>query len=240
MARKSKKRTRLVLRYKPIFWLLLTVVVLVGVFFSPVTSIRHVRIEGALPDDHDRLTEIVQSVRDVPCARVNAREVESRAMASSDVRTAEFSRTPFGSAVLKIAYRSPVARLMGSPNVLLSQEGILYPSSQVTEGLPIVQLEKGGPPTLVTFAATWQPTLVAKLAVESKKIFPTGEVRIQQEDGGRMCLNVGSERVILGDLRELDKKLDVLRQRIASFPTELSENAALDLTSPDNPALQKR
>lgn len=235
-----RKRKRTYIKPKPVIYVLIVIVVAMGIWFSPLTIIRHVRIEGALPGDRDRLSAIVASLKGIPCVRVDPRIVESQALAASDIKSADLSRNPFGSALLKVTYREPAARLFGSPNVLLSKEGVLYPSEQDQTGLPVVQLTRGGPPTLATLAANWQPNLVAKLATEARKIFPTGDVRIEEEQGGVMWLNGGAGRVILGSLNDLDKKLNVLRTRLTKFPDELAENEALDLKNPDNPSLVPR
>jgi cell division septal protein FtsQ len=234
------KRKRTYIKPRPVIIALLVLVVAAGIWFSPVTMIRRVRVEGSLPGDQDRFIQMMQSLKGIPCAQVDPRDVESQALANSDVRSAELSRTPFGSALLRVTYRRPVARLFGSPNVLLSEEGVLYPSAQVSDDLPVVQLLHGGPPTLGTLAANWQPTSIAKLAVDARKIFPEGDVRIQEGQGGVVWLNVAAGRVILGSLDDLEAKLNTLRKRRVDFPNELSENEALDLTSPNNPSLQPR
>src|SRR6185312_6427968 len=112
----------------------------------------------------------------------------------------------------------------GSPNVCLTSAGVLYPATVVTANLPLVQLPGAGVPTIAAFASNWQPVSIAKLAVEARKLPFTGVIRISVEDRGVVCLNMGSGRVVLGSTEDLDKKLQVLRTRMAAYPTELSTN----------------
>jgi cell division septal protein FtsQ len=217
--------------------LLLILVVALGIGLSPSTSIKNVRIEGAQASDQERLASIVKKLQDVPNIRIDPRGVESEALMRADVQSAQLTRGLFGSALLKVTYRRPVARLLGHPNVMLSDEGVLYKTDLVPEGLPQVQLPDNGPPTLATLAANWQPQKMAKLAQDALKLGISDVIRIQMDAGDVVCLNMSSGRVILGTLEDLDKKLAVLRERIASNPQELSQIKELNITAPENPSI---
>jgi cell division septal protein FtsQ len=235
-----KKRKRRSLRPKPVLWSMLIVLSAIGIWVSPLTAIRRVRIQGALEADRARLESIVASLRDVPCIRIDPRAIEAAVMTLPEIKSADLTRNPFGSALLKVGYRVPVARLLGSPNLLLSEDGVLYPASSVPEGLPQIQLPRGGPPTLATLSGNWEPQKVSKLAQISRTLGSTGVIRIQMSDSGVVSLNLGTERVILGSLDDLDKKISVLKQRMATYPDELAQNEALNLTWPDAPSLIPR
>jgi cell division septal protein FtsQ len=243
--RRKRKRTRL--RPKPILWLLLTVAICLGVWYSPITSIRNVRVEGALPSDRDRLGSILKALEDIPVARIDPRVTEGKVLENSAVYQAELTRSLFGTALLKVSYRQPVARLLGHPNVLLDADGVLYRTQvppidgtprakPVGPFIPQIQLPDNGPPTLLTLAGNWQPKTMAKLAQDVVKLRLSDVIRIQVEPGGVVCLNMGTGRVILGSLDDLDKKLAVLRERLATNPSELDQVQELNLTAPESPS----
>jgi cell division protein FtsQ len=238
--RRKRKKSRLRIKWKPTLWVLTLVTIAAGICFSPITAVRKVRIDGALLPDHDRLEALAKELEGVPCVRIDPRDIESKVLALPEMRTAELSRTPFGSAVLTVRYRVPVARLMGSPDMMLDAEGVLYPSMAPQQGLPVIQLPRGGPPTLATLAANWEPLGFANLATIARTLRPSGVIRIQMSESGVVSLNLDSDRVILGSLEDLDKKIGVLKERMASYPNELSENEALNLTNPDFPSLVQR
>jgi hypothetical protein len=141
---------------------------------------------------------------------------------------------------LKVTYRRPVAKLLGHPGVALSDQGVFYKAAQIPSHLPQVQLPNDGPPTLLTIASNWQPQIMAKLAQDVLKLRVSDVIRIQVEEGGVVCLNMNSGRVILGSLENLDKKLSVLRDRLAANPNELSQVEDLILTAPDSPSFVPR
>ena len=136
--RRRTKRVRL--NPRPFIVLGLGVNLAAGVALSPVTAVRRVRVEGAPEADRERLTLLLQSLKGVPCARVDARTVESKALENSELRGASLARTPFGSAVLRVARRVPVARLFGDLDTGLSADGVLYRASQLPKDLPTVNL----------------------------------------------------------------------------------------------------
>jgi cell division protein FtsQ len=208
-----------------------------GVWWSPITSLRSVRVEGALPSDEARLGAIVKKLQDIPLIQIDPRRTESEALENPEILKAELTRSLFGTGLLKITYRRPAARLLGHPNVLLDLQGVLYKASSSPQNIPQVQLPDSGPPTLLTLASNWQPRIMAKLAQDVLKLPVSGVIRIQVEPGGVVCLNMGTGRVILGSLDDLDKKLSVLRERLATNPSELNEVQELNLTAPESPSL---
>jgi cell division septal protein FtsQ len=232
-----KKRKSIRLKPKPILWALLICVVAAGIAFSPITAVRHVRVEGATPEDRARLEDLLLGLRGVPCVRVDPRVIESRALMLPEMKKADLSRNPFGSALLRVQYRTPVARMMGTPDLFLDAAGVLYPALHPATDLPMVQMPKNGPPTLATFVSNWEPQRIAQLALAARTLQVPGVIRIQMDDRGVVSLNLGTERVIFGSLDDLDKKVSILRQRLAAYPDELKQNDALDLTNPDYPAV---
>ena len=97
-----------------------------------------------------------------------------------------------------------------------------------------------GPPTLLTYAGTWQPSSIAALAVYAHEKYPGKDIRIEMNQRGVVCLNIGSGRVILGSCDDLDKKLKVLESRLQKNPQELDGENVLVLTLPSNPTIVPR
>lgn len=232
--RRKRKRSRL--RPKPILWLLIMGVAAAGIWWSPITSLRSVRIEGALPSDRNRLEGIAAKLHDIPLIRIDPRVTESEVLENPEVLHAELNRSLFGTGLLKVTYRRPVARLLGHPNILLDPQGVLYKANSTPDTIPQIQLPVNGPPTLLTLTSNGQPQTMAKLAQDVLKLPVSDVIRIQVEPGGVVCLNMGTGRVILGSLDDLDKKLSVLRERLATKPNELNEVQELNLTAPESPS----
>jgi cell division septal protein FtsQ len=235
-----KKRKRVRLRPKPFLQLFLFGVLVYGIGWSPITSVTNVRIEGAKGADRQRLQGIAEGIKGTPYLQVNNRLVESAVLDHPEVHAAEFSGNLFGSGLIRVTYREPVASLGGSPGVMLSKDGVLYPAMEAVDGLPVLDLPKGGPPTLLTLASNWEASRLANLAVESRNLASEGVVRIQVDERGVLCLNMNSGSVILGSSDNLDRKLQVLRERMATDPDELSRVEALNLTVPDSPTYVTR
>lgn len=232
-----KKRKSVHLRFAPFLWLFLTANVAAGLVYSKVTSIVHVRTDGVKPFDRERVEGILAKLQDVPCSKVKGREIESQVMQLPEVDHAEFTRNPFGNGLLTVQYRVPVAKLAGTDNVVLSDDGILYPASEFPEDIPTLQFTKRGPAAVIALAGNWEAEKLSQLAVYAQKHYPREELKITVDDLGSVCLNIGSGRVVLGSCENLQLKLKTLEDRLAINPLELKQNEELILTWPKAPAL---
>ncbi len=240
MAAKRKKRSKRIILFAPIFWILLVANVVLGLALSRITSPVKVRAENIPAFDQPRITEILEKLSDIPSRQVNSRAVESKVMSLPDVDQAELTTNIFGNALLKVVYRRPVATLASRPKVALDSDGTLFESSEIPDGLPQLELPSGGPPTMATFAGNWQPTSLAALSVYALAKYPKSLLRIQVDQRGAVCLNIDSGRVILGSCDDLDLKLKTLESRLQKNPQELTENVELNLTVPSVPAIVPR
>src|SRR5947207_2729037 len=127
MARKSKRRA---INWGPAFGAALFANVVLGLLFSPLTSVRRIRVIGAQMHDAQRLANLAQGLRGVPFMLVPATNLESSALAPRDVYNASLAHNLFGSAVLRIGYRQPVAILVDVPRIYLDNEGVLFGSPE--------------------------------------------------------------------------------------------------------------
>jgi cell division septal protein FtsQ len=234
------KRKRTTWRPGPLLWLLLIANVTAGLLFSPITSVTRARVDGAKPFDQERIANILSGIQGVPCAQVSPREVESLVLSLPEVRSAELTRNLFGSALLSVRYRRPILRVRNTNNLALTIDGVLYPANELGDDLPLLELPPGEPHVLATIAAPWRPVAVANLAIRAKESWPGEPIIIQVDTRGSVCLNIGTGRVVLGSPTDLDKKLEVLHERLQRNPNELQEVAELNLTAPENPSVVRK
>ncbi|RYG25290.1 hypothetical protein EON82_07660 [bacterium] len=231
--RRRTKRTSL--RPRPFIVLGLIVNLFAGILYSPVTAVRKIRVEGAPANDEARLTRLMQSLRGVPCARVNARAIESDALDNPEIRGASLARTPFGSAVLRVARRTAVARLYAAPSIGLSSEGVLYPASELSNDLPLVELPGDYPKVGLTLGNGWRAADVARLATIVNTIPAKGPVRIRVFQGGRLCLNIDSGVVELGDYKRLDEKVKLVSDMLRKQPDFFANIQTVNIVKPEAP-----
>lgn len=236
------RRPRRSLRWRPILWVLLIPNLVAGGMASVVTRVRHVAIEGAAPHDRVRLAQIVAQMQDKPVLRQDYRNLEWQVLQQPEVYSAELSVNPFGFALLRVKYRRPEIRLEDRENVVVDKEGVMYslPPEAMPPDLPTLKLDRGLPPTLLTVAGDWPMARIAQLAPRVRELLPDKGVRIEVDDRGALCLNMGTGRVVLGSTEDLERKLTVLRQRMADDPGELSRVKELVLTQPDRPSVVPR
>lgn len=238
--RRSGKRKRVRLRAKPFLVIAIVLNVGLGLVFSPLTAIRHVRVEGARDADRARIETELQSVRGVPSLRLNPRAVESRILSAPYARNASLSRTIFGSAALNVAYRTPVARFDRSKRLALSDEGVVYAEQQLSPDLPILDVPAADLQPSLTLEGFWEPQRVAIIAQEARKVDNSQKERILITQPGRVILYIGQGRVVLGNCEGLEKKFQALKDRLLRNPSELSQIAELDLTLPERPAVRQK
>lgn len=236
--RRRTKRTRILLR--PLVLMALVINLAAGAMFSPVSAVRKVRVEGAPANDEGRLKRILQSLRGVPCARVNAKAIESEALRNPELRSANLARTPFGSAVLRVARRTPVARLFAAPGIGLSQEGVFYPASSLSKELPLVQLPDDYPKVGLSLGNAWRMTDVVRLAGLVGSLGAKDPVRIRLVRGGRLCLNIDSGVVDLGGYEQLDAKVAWLEKTLKDRPSLFTTVESINLVKLDAPTYQPR
>lgn len=231
--RRRTKRVRI--RPGPIIVLTLGINLIAGIVSSPITSVRRVRVEGAPPQDRPRLVGLLQKLKGVPCVRVHAHAIEAEALQNPELRGATLSRTPFGSAVLRVARRMPVAKLYASPDTGFSEEGVLYPATDLPDDLPRLNFTRGEPPLGLTLGNGWRAADVAHLAILVRGMGGKVPVRIDLVGGGRVCLNIDSGTVDLGSCDGLDAKVARLRKILQERPDLFSTVQTLRLVRIDDP-----
>lgn len=230
-----RKRTRTRLRPAPFLAILLIANLTAGLCLSKLTVIRKVRVDGAASWDEARIAEVLGHLKGKPCALINRYEIESLVMRDPQVRTARLDRNLFGSAVLTIGYRNPVARFYNHMNMALSSEGVIYRAEHLPDNLPTVQLSDGQPKTILTLAQDWPCVPIAILAIKIREVDQKDPIRIDYGSGNSLCLNIGAGKVELGSCDNLDAKLQALRATLKDDPDYLSRIKSLNLVVPSNP-----
>jgi hypothetical protein len=236
-ARRSPKRrrARAPLNWPAVLWVLALANVAAGLAFSPVTSVRKVRVTGAAPTDHARIEAFSQVARGTPALRLTGAKVESLAQANPAVARAEFRRNVFGRGVLEIEMRRPVAAMAGEVPTLLADDGTVYPGS-APAGLPRVRLAPALRAPNLALIGLWESQAIAVLCHGLAARFP--EIRWTVEVDARGVINLGqprSGRIVLGSSERLDEKLAALERVIADRPGFLAQVQELNLTVPTNP-----
>ena len=225
----------------PWLWLLLAANVAAGLAFSPATAVRTVRVDGAPAYDHDRITQLLQGLRNVPCARVSGAHFETEAQSQGDVLVADMRRNPFGRATLAITYRQPVATLEGHPGVLLSDHGVLYAGRQITGPLPRVRLREETIAPIAVMAGVWPSEAVAMVCKRAFEFGPPEKALLDVDSSGRLCLNMDAgAQIVFGSSEELDRKFAEVHRVLQGHPSLLEEGFGVNVTAPDKPVIVPR
>lgn len=234
MARTTKRTT---LRPAPFLVLLLIINVAVGLCASPLTAVRKVRVDGAKDEDRPRIEAILRRLKGEPCGLINKHRIESLVMDDSKLRSARLDRNLFGSAVLTLGYRNPVARFQNHTGMALSSEGVVYRADQLPEDLPTLSLTEDEPKPFLTVSADWPCASIALLAARVREFVPSESILIEYGTGSTLCLNIGTGKAILGSCDSLDLKLAKLRKLLADDPDYLSKIKSVNLVNPETPMI---
>lgn len=240
--RRKAKRTRL--RPRPFILLGLAANLVAGALYSPLSTVRRVRVEGAPLEDEGRLRDLMQKLKGVPCAQVNARALEAEALQNSEIKSASLARTPFGTAVLKIVRRTAVAHLDRYRGTGLTEDGVLYRSTVPLDDLPTVALPEDHRFVGLTLGNGWRPVDVARLATSIRSIPSDRPIKIDLDKGGRVCLNIGTGAFVgivdFGPYEGLDAKAARLESILRERPNLFESVQTLKLVNIDNPAYVPR
>ncbi|MEA2552272.1 MAG: cell division protein FtsQ [Fimbriimonadaceae bacterium] len=232
------KRKKKAINWGPVLAIALAVNVVLGLFLSPITSVRKLRILGAQPHDTTRLRELAHSLQGVPFGLMPAERFESEVLRQRDVYNADLSHNLFGSGVLRLQYRRPVAILLGVPNTYLDDQGVLYGSPEVIPGIRQLSLQEDYMQPVVALTQPWPSAVVAHLCNKLDSFAELEGGVVHLDTTGRLWISKeNSGKVDLGGTEALDEKLRKLRQLLDDEPTLLSKVKTLTLTDPSRPAL---
>lgn len=237
MPSKRRRRKRRSIRPEAALWGLVIVQLAAGLAFSPLTAVRKVQIAGATTSDHQRITSVLQKLKDVPVMRLNGSSVESALMASNAVEKATFVPNIFGRAAVKMINRTPVARV-GDSSVCLDRYGTTFVPDQLLETLMKVDPPQRSLLVNAGLCGPWEATKVAHLCELLKAQVPNVQGTVEVGDRGVLSFQVESgAEVVLGSSESLPQKIEKLGALLQEKPDLLKSVRQLNLTLPSSPVV---
>lgn len=201
------KKVRRIVKWKPVLWLFVVINVFIGILYSPITSVRRIRVVGANPYDHDRIIQHLQIVRKVPYVKIDCRRIETLILANDEIKDASVRLNPFGRGYMRIIPRQAVAKISNTPLLYLCEDGFLFRSRTCSAGRLAVRLVPVLGKLNMGFGGYWEARRVADLCKKFAKIMPFGAWNVEVDTRGVICLNSSSgTKIILGSGSDLDEK----------------------------------
>ena len=220
-------------------WTLFVVNVAVGVWASPLTAVRRVRVIGAPPSAQARIEQTIQTLKGRPLVRVNWTALRYRLGLSSDVLSVSVLPNIFGRAVVKVGLRAPVAKIANS-ELFLDKTGTVFTTSNEPVGLPILQPPPRAFATNTMVVGSWECGLLAQLCQILVAQMPNVEWNVAVSDLGVISLQAESgAEVVMGSSNDLPQKVEKLKTLLEEKPDLLKRVRQLNLTSPDTPAIDR-
>jgi len=217
---------------------MLAINIIVGTYLSSITSIRLVHVIGVKAFDKSRITKVLETVRGIPCIRVNARNVEALILDLPEVQRAELTRNPFGSARLNVTYRVPVARRFGKEPVAFSADGMMFRANELPPNLPEIRFADDSPGVSLGMGSNCLPVSLLELATRAARLKSEAEVIVDVNLDGTVCLNIGKCRLLIGtyaDAAKLDQQFEIVQKLLAKDPTIFDTERKFNLISPTDP-----
>jgi hypothetical protein len=234
--RQKRKRKRTRVKPGPILILALTVVLVTGLLYSPLTSLSKVAVVGVRVEDQPNVESILATLNKIPWVMVNPRWVETRVQRIEAVDHASYSQNIFGRGHLEIHYRVPVARVRSSRPIGLDKYGVMFETDALGGDLPVVMRPGSAKDLPLTVVGEFPAGNVADLAIKARLLDPKEKLIIWFNNEGALCLNIGAGLVILGSCDDLDAKLHSLKEILDQQPGLLAKLDSLNLTEPSHPA----
>lgn len=204
---------------------------------SHITSIVHLRTDGAPDWDKARIKEIAKRLNDVPCSEVDGKSFESAVLQNPEYDSVALSRNPFGSATLKIKRRTPVAIIENAGNLALSTDGVVYPTKARLTGLPSLLIDDKNLQPQASFMSGFPWQRYADLAIQTKLLTGEHPAQIKLGQDGSIWLNMLGGKVKLGSFEQLDAKITFLKTQLSSDPAFLTRYESVNIVSPSSPVI---
>ncbi|MBS1707611.1 MAG: hypothetical protein JSS65_02690 [Armatimonadetes bacterium] len=217
-------------------WAGLGLSIAAGMWFSPLTAPRKIRVVGVRNTDEKAVGQALQALVTTPWLRVNRHSVEESVKQTADIATAKYDGNIFGRGVLKVEYRRPVAVVDGSKPALLSDEGDIYAGTFKPDGLPHLTLPTDGEGPWSLLATPLPTKDVSRLANDLKNRFPDTNWTINI-DARSVIILVPSKgpQVVLGTSERLEEKVGRLANILSTRPDIVRSATVINLTAPDQP-----
>lgn len=238
----KRRKRRLKPNWGPILWTAVILNVAAGLWFSPITSVRKVRVEGAEMWDRGRIVASIQTLRRVPALNMNPRRLETLLFEHSAVQTVDFRRSMFGSASLTLEYRTPIARIADSDRLMLDANGAQFRTGTlIPEALPEIKLHASALKPSLSIAGAWPAPRIAELLAKIPSTIPHEGLQVEVDSEGAVCLNMKqAARIEMGGVDRLEEKLRALEGLLNDNPRLLQEVELLNIVEPTRPAVKPR
>lgn len=230
-------RKRSALPWGRVFGILLLANLAAGAWLSPITSIRTLRVEGVSEARRGAYVRYAQLLKGRPALNVNSRQFESTVMKDAAVENADFRRSPFGSANLRVSYRRPIARITGGGGTVLSSDGVLIKVDTRNLNIPTLELHPSSLSPALTVIGSWPGREIARLIQRLPSKLSQKGLQVVIDSEGAVCLNMTqAARIVWGSADRLEEKLKALEGLLSERPNLLENVKELNLTEPSRPA----
>lgn len=234
MARKRKR-----VNWGPILWLMVIANIGFGLMYSKVTSPLITRVEGALPEDEQRIREALVELNDKPALTAPIGSVLQSVYRRPDIRSASLELNLLRRGLLKVEYERKIAVLTARPNVALTMSGKLVPFMGDPALLVKLRLYSEALSPIAALSNGWETSKVADVCKRAS-FAELPNLLVDVSENGSVSLICGEAgKVILGSPDNLDEKFARLQQIRDSDPTLLQNGNVLVLVSPKNPSIQR-
>jgi hypothetical protein len=239
----SRRRKKRAVNWLPVIIVMLAASFVLGLFYSPITAVRNLRIVGVQPHDRNRVTQLAQSLEGVPYGRVDVLAFESSVLRGRDIYDADLSHNVFGSGVLRLKYRRPIAAVQGAglSRIYLDDRGVLFSSPEPFQGLRKLILDATFKQPILAFGQAWPCAVVSDFCLKLNSFAELSDAVVHLSANGRLTLskeNFGS--VDFGGTDAIDAKLKKLRQLLDEQPDILTRVRSLTLVDPETPAFEPK
>lgn len=232
---------RLPLAPLPLLLIVFAVVLLVGVYTSPLTKIRVLRVDGVPSWDRERVRALLRAYEDVPALRINPLQVEREVESHPAVLRSDFRRNVFGRARLEVAYHRAIASFERSGSKFgISASGAVFPLSGRAPNLTVEEKLMETHPNLSVFDRR-RLGGVLDLAAKVQQKLPSLRGKLSLLASGGLALTTAEgARVEFGDRERLDEKVSVLARALEQNPNLLRQARTVNLVVPSRPSVRWR
>ncbi|HXH60445.1 MAG TPA: hypothetical protein VNI20_03725 [Fimbriimonadaceae bacterium] len=238
---KARKTKRFVKPADPAPWLwsILAVNILIGLLFSPVTSLATLRVDGANPIDQEAIGAIVQSAKGAPALRVDRNTIQSAVERISSIEQASLRVNVFGRGVLTLNYRTPIATVAGSPDTYLSDSGTVYVSHAKKSLKGVVEPPAPTNAQNLSVFGAWRSAAAAKMCENMVQRLPDLEWRLVVAQAGYVSLQLSDGGIVeFVSFDDTETKVAKLAEILHSDPKLFQKHKKLNLSSPLKPTVE--
>ncbi len=245
MESKSKQRNKFQKKSYSRLWIFFWLFALLGItsygiYSGNLAVLRNIRVENARKEHELIIKKALLEYQKIPVLQVNGYELEKKIEEIQEVKDAFFSSNIFGNAVLRLEYRVPIALLEGRGQLAIDEDGVVFPF--IGETPPKITISKKVQDTSIILCISEVSALfdAVKLAKKLQVNLPKLNGTVDLDESWRLCLIVEKAKVIFGDTRRLDKKVELFEKSLANEQDLLSKITEMNLVELSHPVIKRR